>query len=611
MFHTQYARHDPRSVSGNGTTSTAHSLLCEGVPGGAGHLSTKVAICPPLLDVGNKYRQTPPQQLFDSCPPPIAEALNGTIPDNVQRTTGLRQEDYAQITFVPFPVTNKAVTTQRQQTPPPLLQTSSSQACLIVLADGHGSIESIPSICFGGFDVAKYAVEQMAILLAEKVKLWTTPFHQYYSQFDDAAACTQRAIPNFIIQDIHHVFTTVARRVHEHIEAGAEPVVVFDKHQSSAADTMNKMSVAETYDTNASRGGIIPFASPLRVRGDCFSQYRNMDGSCPVSTFLQSTRPLQSRQELLHRIQRRDTNPLDGWVFQSTHLLTSYGVLPPSSIIVDKVAILMPAQTPTCPFPDPSHPHQHQQQQMSPQGNSVIMYLRQDGSLVQAEYGCTMTIVILLPTGHSLHPWLAICANLGDSDAFIVSSPTIAGPTNSPLNPPPLNATIFRLSTQHVAENAAEVERMRQAGQGVTQVNGGKYFYTPRQTQTPAHRLFQPSGLMVSRSLGHSLASKIGQIPFPSICLKHMQRGDFLFVASDGLWDNRWKWEHHLQHIPDLVNEHVKNHRSSSNLSTTPPSPTDMVVHVAKTTLQRLKDAIPAVHPSYRDNTSLVTAQII
>jgi serine/threonine protein phosphatase PrpC len=89
---------------------------------------------------------------------------------------------------------------------------------------------------------------------------------------------------------------------------------------------------------------------------------------------------------------------------------------------------------------------------------------------------------------------------------------------------------------------------------------------------------------MVSRSFGHSFAKKVGQIPLPSISVKHIYPGDLICVASDGFWDKRWDWKSALQYA------HLQRPKQEIHLQ-----------QIAETLMSSLKTSIP----QYRDNVSL------
>lgn len=147
----------------------------------------------------------------------------------------------------------------------------------------------------------------------------------------------------------------------------------------------------------------------------------------------------------------------------------------------------------------------------------LTYYVDESGQLKTiAEYGTTSTVVIATPSLSPLPEGTAMIytANVGDSDAYLFfHQPTDVG------------WKFAKLTGDHTVENPAEVLRMSRFGM---RPNG--VYFTLERGHGSGH------SLMPSRSFGHSLLSHHGVCFEPTVSSTLAAEGDFVIVASDGLW---------------------------------------------------------------------------
>ena len=95
-----------------------------------------------------------------------------------------------------------------------------------------------------------------------------------------------------------------------------------------------------------------------------------------------------------------------------------------------------------------------------------------------------------------------ICANIGDSNGYLISK-----------------SNISQITKPHKCEDASEVQRIRDTGGIVFQ---GRIF----------------GKLILTRTLGDKEMKKYGVIPVPDFYTKKIEKDDlFVIIASDGIWD--------------------------------------------------------------------------
>lgn len=139
-----------------------------------------------------------------------------------------------------------------------------------------------------------------------------------------------------------------------------------------------------------------------------------------------------------------------------------------------------------------------------------------------AEYGTTATVVLLVPTQQhhdggipsTDKRGIAYVAHAGDSDVYLFHKDAITG-----------GWTFLRMTGDHTVSNAYEEARLAEFGMAKK---------PPYWVLTIGRERGQ--ALMPSRSVGHCLLSKHGITFEPTVTSIPVRTGDWVVVASDGLW---------------------------------------------------------------------------
>nr|UMO79465.1 Serine/threonine phosphatases incomplete domain containing protein [Pandoravirus aubagnensis] len=211
---------------------------------------------------------------------------------------------------------------------------------------------------------------------------------------------------------------------------------------------------------------------------------------------------------------RLDRSAIDGAYFAKVHGPAGASMAergdPRALVVVDKVRV------PYRPLGANGAP--------GPKGH-LVYYVEANGQRTLAEYGTTLTAVLITPLlpsdmrrGRASKGWLGrvFVAHAGDSDVFLFHR-----------DPQARRAcyTPSRLTDDHTLSNRDEVARLAPYGVGV---------HPPYFVVTTGPECGQM--LMPSRSLGHVLMSQHRITAVPSISTALVGPGDIVVAASDGLW---------------------------------------------------------------------------
>lgn len=211
---------------------------------------------------------------------------------------------------------------------------------------------------------------------------------------------------------------------------------------------------------------------------------------------------------------RLDRSAIDGAYFAKVHGPAGASLAergdPRALVVVDKVRV------PYRPLGANGAP--------GPKGH-LVYYVEANGQRTLAEYGTTLTAVLITPLlpsdmrrGRASKGWLGrvFVAHAGDSDVFLFHR-----------DPQARRAcyTPSRLTDDHTLSNRDEVARLAPYGVGV---------HPPYFVVTTGPECGQM--LMPSRSLGHVLMSQHRITAVPSISTALVGPGDIVVAASDGLW---------------------------------------------------------------------------
>lgn len=211
---------------------------------------------------------------------------------------------------------------------------------------------------------------------------------------------------------------------------------------------------------------------------------------------------------------RLDRSAIDGAYFAKVHGPAGASLAergdPRALVVVDKVRV------PYRPLGANGAP--------GPKGH-LVYYVEANGQRTLAEYGTTLTAVLITPLlpsdvrrGRASKGWLGrvFVAHAGDSDVFLFHR-----------DPQAHRAcyTPSRLTDDHTLSNRDEVARLAPYGVGV---------HPPYFVVTTGPECGQM--LMPSRSLGHVLMSQHRITAVPSISTALVGPGDIVVAASDGLW---------------------------------------------------------------------------
>ncbi|AVK75801.1 Serine/threonine phosphatases incomplete domain containing protein [Pandoravirus neocaledonia] len=212
---------------------------------------------------------------------------------------------------------------------------------------------------------------------------------------------------------------------------------------------------------------------------------------------------------------RLDRSAIDGAYFAKVHGPAGASLAergdPRALVVVDKVRV------PYRPLGANGAP--------GPKGH-LVYYVEANGRRTLAEYGTTLTAVLITPLlpsdmrrGRASKGWLGrvFVAHAGDSDVFLFHRDTQARRScHAP----------SRLTDDHTPSNRDEVARLAPYGVGV---HPPYYFVVT--TGPECGQMLMPS-----RSLGHVLMSQHRITAVPSISTALVAPGDVVVAASDGLW---------------------------------------------------------------------------
>lgn len=128
------------------------------------------------------------------------------------------------------------------------------------------------------------------------------------------------------------------------------------------------------------------------------------------------------------------------------------------------------------------------------------------------DYGCTLSVLLILPPHNQTKKIIVLSANVGDTEAYLFRHRSSS------------SLKIIELTTRHTVNNLAEVQRLAKYG---TIVSRYPYFH------------IQPLGrqLMISRSIGHSVLQHFGILYHPTVSIHSLEKNDVIVFASDGVWD--------------------------------------------------------------------------
>jgi serine/threonine protein phosphatase PrpC len=152
--------------------------------------------------------------------------------------------------------------------------------------------------------------------------------------------------------------------------------------------------------------------------------------------------------------------------------------------------------------------------------------------LVPAEYGATLTVLLLVDSAGPGQPPAVHVANAGDSDAYLFRREARPRPDGgdddqAPHDSQPYSVVVRRLTTDHSPASASERERLRPFGM---EFDGARF-----QLKVGP---FCEYAIMPSRACGHTLLSLHGITARPDCTSVDLHDGDLIVVASDGLWSD-------------------------------------------------------------------------